>query len=329
MRVLLTGSTGFVGSHVYQQLLEAGLEVVCGSRDPGAAAKRDPSRRFCRLDLADATSVSEAMRDVDSAIYLVHSMSSNAGGYAQDEERGARHFRDAAEGRGLRRVVYLGGMRPRGKPSRHLASRLRTGEILRAGRVPIVELEATMIIGGGSESFRIVRDLAARLPFMLLPKWLLSVSEPVGVKDVGAAIVHALQMPLEASRILMLPGPEALSGREILVRTARLLGRNPRVIDIPLVTPRLSSYWIRLVTRANPQVASELVEGLRSDILSQGAEIWSEMPKYVRTSFDDAVRSALQEEATGLSSSTLRIERAMRSLAPSSGNAEPSARRPT
>ena len=142
-------------------------------------------------------------------------------------------------------------MRPRGKPSRHLASRLRTGEILRGGSVPVVELQATMVIGGGSESFRIVRDLAARLPWMVLPRWMASVSEPVAIRDVAEAIAYALEMPLDGSKVFAVPGVEKLTGRELIMRTAQLMGHRPRTVSVPVVTPKLSSYWIRLVTRAN------------------------------------------------------------------------------
>jgi len=313
-RVLLTGATGFVGAHLLPVLQARGFDVVAGSRRPDEATRRAPARRFCRFDLDDVASVDAAMKDVRAAIYLVHGMALSRD-YAAVEARNARTFLEAAERAGLDRIVYLGGMRPAGKPSHHLASRLRTGEILRSGRVKTVELRATMILGGGSESFRIVRDLAARLPFMLLPKWLHSESEPVGIDDVAAAIVHALEMPLDHSRVLSLPGPERLSGRDVILRTAALLGQRPRVLDIPIVTPKLSSYWIRLVTRANPRVATELVEGLRSDIVSEGDEMWGEMPGYVRTPFEVAVRRALAEESRSLGGPTRAVERALHRLA--------------
>jgi uncharacterized protein YbjT (DUF2867 family) len=294
-RVLLTGATGFVGKNLYPALVAHGFDVLCGSRHGDDEAKRDPTKRFCTLDLADAASVAEAMKGVRSAVYLVHSMG-DGHAFEAAERANAETFIREAEKAGVSRVVYLGGMRPAGKVSAHLESRLRTGEILRAGRVPTVEIQATMIIGRGSESFLIVRDLAARLPFMLLPAWLKSVSEPVAIDDVVAAIVRALEMPLKESRVLAAPGPERLTGREAILRTARLLGHSPRVINVPFVTPRLSSYWIRLVTRAKPAVASAIVEGLRSDIVAHGPQIWEHMPGYTRTPFDVAVSAALRDE---------------------------------
>ncbi len=312
--VLLTGSTGFVGKHIYATLIRHGFDVTCGTRRPEEAAKDDPVRQFCKFDLDAPGSVADALSRVDRAIYLAHSMGDD-GDFLEIERRHAETFRDAAAARGLDRIVYLGGMRPSGALSRHLESRLMTGEILRHGAVPTIELRATMIIGGGSESFRIVRDLAARLPWMLLPKWLESKTQPVAIADIGEAIAHALVMPIEESAVYAAPGPEMLSGREILLRTAELLGQKPKVISVPLVTPRLSSYWIRLVTRANPQLARELVEGLRSDIVSQGNDIWTSMPELERTPFDQAVKLALQEEETSVGSSMRLVERALHGLA--------------
>ncbi len=309
-RVLLTGATGFVGSHIYPTLIARGFRVLCATRKPEEAAARDPKRDYVRFDLDDRSSVEQALAQVDSAVYLVHSMSEGHA-YAKREHANAETFRRAAQSRGLERIVYLGGPRPRGRVSRHLESRLRTGETLREGSVPVVELQATMIIGGGSESFRIVRDLAARLPWMLLPKWLESKSEPVSIDDIGASIAHALSMPLSGSVVLGAPGPEVLSGRDIIMRTARALGQEPRVITVPLVTPRLSSYWIRLVTRTNPHVATELVEGLRSDIVTHGPTIWSRMEDHERVSFDEAVKRALREEAADLPASTKLVEKAL------------------
>src|SRR5690606_7487227 len=168
------------------------------------------------LDVTDRGSIEAAMQGCQAAFYLVHAMAGGRG-YEDVERRSAVAFRSAAERAGLSRVVYLGGVRPNGVPSRHLESRLRTGELLRAGRVPTLELQASMVIGGGSESWRIVRDLAARLPVMLLPKWLDNESEPISIDDVTFALARSLELPLERSLALALPGPEVLSGREILL----------------------------------------------------------------------------------------------------------------
>lgn len=306
-RVLLTGATGFVGSHVHPLLVERGFDVVGGTRKPQEASARAPRKAFCYIDLEDPASVRVALQGFDAVVYLVHSVGHDAH-YERMERNNAETLRAAAAEKKLERIVYLGGPRPRGKVSKHLRSRLETGRVLREGTVPTVELQASMIVGGGSESFRIVRDLAARLPWMILPRWLQSRTEPVAIADVAEAIAHALAMPLEASRVLGVPGPECMSGREILERTARAFDQEPYMLDVPLVTPRLSTYWIRLVTRANPALARELVEGMRSDIIADGESIWSQMPDYERVSFDEAVMRALREEAETLPAKTRLVE---------------------
>lgn len=313
-RILLTGATGFVGEGVYPALVRAGFDVLCGTRDLKRARHAHPTRNFCHFDLDDVSSVRRALDQVRRAVYLAHSMGAD-GDFAQHERLHAMAFRDVAEELGLERIVYLGGMQPQGAPSRHLASRLRTGTTLRSGATPTVELRATMIVGAGGESFRIVRDLAARLPWMVLPKWLRSESEPVALADVSTAIIHALTMPLTGSCVFDIPGPVRLSAKAMILRTAQLMGHSPRAIEVPVVTPRLSSYWIRLVTRANPRVATELVEGLSSDVVSSGSTLWARIPSHVRTTFDQAVQHALEQEDRKLSPATRIIEKAIHQVA--------------
>lgn len=316
-RVLLTGATGFVGGHVYPVLERLGYAVVGASRHPDKAMQAQPGRCFRYFDVRDRDSAKRALEGCSAAVYLVHSMAGGAEtDYETAEREAAERFRDLAAEARLERIVYLGGMRPSGTPSRHLRSRLVTGETLRAGRVPTIELQATMVIGSGSASFRMVRDLAARLPVMLLPSWSQSLTEPIGVADVAFAIGAALHEAPAVSRAYPLPGPEVLSARDILQRTARLIGRNPRLYHIPLISPKLSSYWIRLVTRGDHHVTDELVEGLRTDILSPDAGFWKLFPEHRRQGFDDAVRSALREEAEGLSLGAMLFEQAIDRVTP-------------
>lgn len=298
-RVLLTGATGFVGAHVYPKLIERGFAVVSGSRDPEASQRKFRGRAFVKLDLNDYHSVRTAMEGCQAAVYLVHSLDEGHG-YEHTEERMATAFARAAEQAGLSRIVYLGGIQPQGMASRHLRSRLRTGEVLRNSGVTTIELQAAMVIGAGSESWRIVRDLAARLPVMVLPRWLESRSQPIYIDDVTAALSHALTVPLPGSIAYTLPGPEIMSAREILARTASLMGLGPRMMQLPVITPALSSYWISIVTRANQQISRQLVEGLRSDLIAPDDGFWQLMPDHVRIPFDEAARRALIGEARTL-----------------------------
>ena len=255
------------------------------------------------------------------AYKLVHGMGNTDQPYEEAERAAAMTFRAAAAAADVRRIVYLGAMRPVGRPSRHLRSRLATGDCLRAGEVTTLELQATMVIGSGSESFRMVRDLAARLPVMLLPKWLNSRTQPIGIADVVYALVLALRMDVTESRAFALPGPEILSARAIIKRTASLLGRRPYTMQVPVVTPWLSAHWIRLITRSNAHVATELVEGLRTDILSPDDGFWQLAPEHRRQSFDDAVRVALAGEAAELSRVAVLLEEAAEWLTPKDDHA--------
>jgi hypothetical protein len=168
-----------------------------------------------------------------------------------------------------------------------------------------------------------VRDLSARLPVMLLPRWLRSRTQPIGIADVVTAIAHALVMDARGSAALALPGPETLSAKAIIARTARLLGRRPWLIDVPVVTPWLSMWWIRLVTRCDPRVATELVEGLRYDIVSTDPGFWARLPTHHRQSFDEAAGLALAGEAAEISGVGAVVEGAAEWLTPRHPSAPP------
>lgn len=281
------------------------------TRRPSAAFQKHPKDDWVLLDVQQPETIEPAMEGCSVAYYLVHGMGQGED-YEEVEGRAAERFAEAAARAGLDRIVYLGGVSPSGTPSRHLRSRLRTGSILRAGRVPAVELRAGMIVGFGSESWRIVRDLSARLPAMVLPRWLENRSQPVAIRDVVEALVRAADIPLTGSQFFGLPGPEALSAKEILIRVARLRGTRPVTVGVPFVTPRLSSYWIQLVTRANRDIARELVEGMRSDLVSTEPPFWDLMPDYRLTPFDEAAAAALDEEARGLPPGAKALEWAIR-----------------
>jgi uncharacterized protein YbjT (DUF2867 family) len=296
-RVLLTGSTGFIGRHLHPELRRAGYDVRCLTRHPEEARRRWPGADWVAGDVGDPGSLARALAGCAIAYYLVHGMGSGRPGWADVESRWAEDFAVAAGEVGVERAIYLGGVRPRGVPSEHLRARLATGEALRGGPVPCLELRAGMIVGAGSASWTIVRDLAARLPAMVLPAWLRHRSEPVGVDDVVAALVAAARLPLTRSEVWDLPGPEVISGEEILRRVAAVMGRRPVLVGIPLVTPRLSSYWIRFVTRADHRLAAELVEGLTSDLLAERPGFWREAGLEPPVALEEATRRALAEEA--------------------------------
>ncbi len=315
-RVLLTGASGFVGRHLHGPLAAAGFEVRCLTRKPEEARRRSPDRSWVGGDVGDPSTLAPALEGCAVAYYLVHGMRSGPSGWADEELRWAEEFAEAAGVAGVRRLVYLGGVAPRGEISEHLRSRLATGEVLRTGPVPCLELRAGMIVGAGSASWTIVRDLAARLPAMVLPAWLEHRSEPAAVDDVVAALVAGARLALPESTWWDLPGPDALSGREILLRVAAVMGRRPVLLGVPLVTPRLSSHWIRLVTRADYAIARELVEGLTSDLLATRRGYWTAAGMPPPIPLEEAARRALAAEAGTISDAGRIAERMAGLLTP-------------
>lgn len=313
-RAFLTGATGFVGRRAYPALVDAGWEVVCGSRDASQRARKEPQRSWVHFDAEEPRSVDAALQGVDAVVYLIHSLG-QAGDFEAKDRANAETLLRAAERANVKRIVYLGGVAPAGRPSKHLRSRLLTGEVLRGGAVPTIELRAGMIVGAGGQSWQMVRDLSARLPFMILPSCLRSRSRPVAVSDVTFALVRALELPSKVAGVFELAGPETLTGEELLKRIAALQGRRPYTLRVPLLTPRLSSYGLKLITSADFAIAQELVEGLTSDLLPRNQSFWNLCPEHRLQSFDAAARQALHESASTLGTGTRLLEWGLQHLA--------------
>jgi len=294
--ILLTGATGFIGRHVAIALAAAGHDVRCATRDASSARAKHPGRTWVELDLEKPATLAGALAGCDAAIYLVHGMGTGHADYPEHERVSAESFARAAADARLRRIVYLGGVVPVRGASRHLRSRERTGEILRAGAVDTIELRAAMVIGAGSTSWIMVRDLARRLPAMVLPRWLRNVSYPIAVEDVVTGLLAALDLPGTGSRLYDLPGPERITHRDVLIRAAAAMGRKRLMLSVPVLTPRLSSYWIALVTRTDLAMAKELVEGVRFDLEPSHESLWDHLGCRPMA-LDEAIRRALGDDA--------------------------------
>jgi uncharacterized protein YbjT (DUF2867 family) len=294
MTVLVLGATGFVGSALTRELLESGEHVRAASRRP--VRDKLHGAEWVQCDVSVPDTLASAFADVDCIYYLVHSMGAGQADFRAVDRRNAETVARVAAEHGVRRIVYLGGVAPAGDPSEHLASRLEVGAILRAGQVPALELRAAMIIGHGSASWQISRDLAARLPFMVLPKWLETRCAPIALPDVITALLDARAIPLEKSTWFDIPGPEVLTAREMLMIIGELEGRQIPAIRVPLLTPRLSAAWLKLVSRADYDVARELVLGLKSDLVPRDARYWELTGHAPQWSFREAAKEALAKE---------------------------------
>lgn len=291
---MLTGATGYVGGRLLPALLHAGHEVRCVVRRP-ERARLPSAATVVRGDVADGTGLAEALDGADLAYYLVHSMGrGNAAGFAERDRRAAATFGDAVRAAGVARTIYLGGLEA--GSSEHLRSRHEVAGILRR-RVPeLAYVRAAMVLGAGSASFEIVRHLVERLPAMVCPRWVDTRSQPVAVADVVAALA-ALATRDDVPAEVQLGGADVLTYREMLRRFAAIAGRRPpAIVRVPVLTPRLSSYWVTLVTPVELGLVKPLVEGLATEMVVRDPP-----PPGINDrplGFDDAVRAALSPEAT-------------------------------
>ena len=269
--VLVTGATGYVGGRLVPELLEAGYQVRCVARRAAALDDR-PWRNDVEVveaDLAVPEQVEAALKGVQAAYYLVHSMASSEA-FEEMEQEMAKVFAEAAEHARLERVVYLGGLgHDAENHSAHLASRHRVGEILGAGRTPVVELRAAVIIGSGSASFEMLRSLVEVLPVMVVPRWVsLTRCQPIAIEDVLGHLVDVMGRADVLGQIFEIGGPEELTYREMMDVYAEVAGLRRRLImPVPVLTPRLSSHWVNLVSPLPIQLARSLIDSLTSDVV--------------------------------------------------------------
>lgn len=263
----MTGATGYIGGRLVPRLLEAGHEVVCLARNPGKLEGRPwhDSVEVRKCDILDRDEVMAGLEGCNVAYYLIHSMGDHPD-FEKTDRIAAENFADAAEMNGLSRIVYLGGLGHQDDLSRHLSSRQEVGSVLGGGSTPLTELRAGIVIGAGSVSFEMLRYLTEMLPVMVTPRWVETRSQPVAIRDVLAYLTAVLDEPA-GSAIYEIGGPDIVSYREMMQIYAEVAGLRKRIIiGVPLLTPRLSSLWIGLVTPLPVGVARPLVDSLRNEV---------------------------------------------------------------
>ena len=292
---LIAGATGFVGGRLAAALAGAGEPARCLVRDRSRAGRLEEAGLEIQVgDVSDAASLEGAGRDVGVAYYLVHAMGGGSG-FAERERLAAGNFARMARKEGVERVVYLGGLGDEAT-SEHLRSRHETAQVLAEEGPPLTYFRAAMVVGAGSESFRAMYYLVKRLPVMVAPAWLRTHTQPIGIEDVLAYLRAAAVTPASRGREVQIGGPDVLSYGDMLHEVAGALGRRrPAMVPVPLLSPKLSSLWIGLVTPVDPGVARPLVEGLRVETVvtdPSGAELFDVRPE----PFADALERALREQ---------------------------------
>jgi uncharacterized protein YbjT (DUF2867 family) len=298
---LVTGATGYVGGRLVPRLLEAGRRVRVLARDPARLAGRPWAGEVevVRGDVLDPSTLPGALQGVEVAYYLVHSMGEHAA-FAERDRDAARAFGLAARDAGVKRIVYLGGLGAAGTGlSDHLRSRQETGDALRSGGVPVTEFRAAVIVGSGSISFEMIRWLVERLPVMICPRWVFQRIQPVAITDVLSYLVEAPRVPGSADRIVEIGGADVLTYREMMLGYAARRGLRRYLIPVPVLTPRLSSHWVRWMTPVPAAIARPLVEGLRNEVIVRDDSALRLFPAIRPLSYAEALDRALERLERG------------------------------
>ena len=287
MKIAVLGATGTVGRALLPRLARE-HDVLAVSRRP-----RDSNGgiRWAAADAADPSAVRKVFEQVEAAYYLVHSLGSRD--FEQRDRIAAQTVAGEAERAGLRQIVYLGGLGDDSPDlSSHLRSRAETAEILASGAVPVTTLRAAMVIGAGSAAFQTIVALVDRLPGMVCPRWVSTRTQPIALDDVVAYLAAAAGREEMLGESFDAGGPDVMTYREMIERIGRIRGKRPLIVEVPVLTPRLSSYWLHLLTPVNAGVARPLIEGLRNPTVARDERLRDLVPLPLMH-FDDAARAAM------------------------------------
>ena len=289
--IAVTGATGFIGRNLVHRLLAKGHSVRALVRRPQEWNLSVDARR---IDVFDQATLPLALEGVDTAYYLIHSMKRRNRDFPQMDRAGAENFLHAAESSGVKRIIYLGGLGESSQQlSEHLKSRAEVGTILQSGRIPTTILRAAIIVGPGSASWEMLRQLVDRLPIMITPRWVETKCQPIALRDVLGYLVGCTEANATAGGVFDIGGPNILTYRQMMLEVASILGKRIRIYGIPILSPRLSSYWVDLVTDVPSSIARPLIDGLRSEVVCHDNRIKSLIPMDL-TSFHDAILLALE-----------------------------------
>jgi uncharacterized protein YbjT (DUF2867 family) len=292
-KVLVAGASGFIGQRLVKALLAAEVPVRCLVR---RESQLPDGVEIVKADLLEPLTLPAALEGVDTVYYLVHSMAAGRSGFERRDRQAAENFTRAATQAGVRRVIYLGGLGETGPElSGHLQSRLEVASILQSGSFATTFLRAAVIFGAGGASFEMIRSLVEHLPLMITPRWVSTRCQPIAVDDVIRYLTGCLQEERTSGGTFDVGGPDILSYREMMERFAAIEGRKLYIFTVPVLTPKLSSYWVGLITPVKASIAMPLIEGLASEVICRENSIHELIP-FRLTPYEESVRIALEEE---------------------------------
>jgi uncharacterized protein YbjT (DUF2867 family) len=269
VNILVSGASGYIGSQLVPALLDAGHYVVCMGRDARQLTRKFPRRvNVMEADALKPETLDGIFRGTDAAYYLIHSLGAGERSFRRADQSAARNFATAAKAAGVGRIIYLGGLGNRNsKLSAHLLSRQETSEALRQYGPPLTEFRSAVVIGAGSTSFEMLRYLTERVPIMICPRWVTTRIQPIAIDDVISYLVAALAVPESSGQTLDIGSPSLETYRTMMLKYAAQRGLRRPLIQVPVLTPRLSSYWVDLFTPIAPSISRPLIEGLRSEVV--------------------------------------------------------------
>ncbi|GJL79549.1 MAG: hypothetical protein NPINA01_25380 [Nitrospinaceae bacterium] len=295
--ILIVGATGYIGQKLIQRLKETGNPIRCLVRNP-RSFKENPSQQIQiqQGDLIDFESIKNAFTGIDTAFYLVHSLDVKRD-FEKQEQKAATNFANAAKSANIKRIIYLGalGNEEEGPLSPHLQSRKEVGNILRSSGVPVLEFQASIILGSGSLSFEMIRTLSERLPAMLMPKWVFVKAQPIGVADVLEFLMQGIDIKMQHNEIIEIGGPEQVSYKDLISEYCRQRKLQRLLIPVPVLTPWLSSLWLELVTPIYARVGRKLVESIKNPTVVKNDKASRVFPGIHPRGISEAIGKAIHE----------------------------------
>lgn len=281
MKILLTGASGYIGKRLLVNLVEAGHQVIACVRDPGRFTipeKFSDQVTVFKIDFEKEMDIAAAPKDFDVAYYLIHSLNTGIGNFSEKEAKIAQNFTNYLNQTKARQVIFLTGIvNDKDSLSRHLSSRLRVEEILGSGQVPLTSLRAGIIIGSGSASFELIRDLVEKLPVMIAPRWLNTRCQPIGIRNVLQFLIGVMNKESYYGKHFDIGCPDVLTYKEMLLQYAEVRDLKRWIFTVPIMTPRLSSYWLFFITSTSYNLAVNLVESMKVDVIGEPNQLAAEL----------------------------------------------------